>query len=309
MVFLDPRIEQLARKQVYFGTSSWKYPGWAGWFYTKPYRTQKDFNENCLSEYAQHYPGVGVDHTYYTWPVEKLFQKYAEQTPENFRFGLKVTERVTVFRFPTLPRYGKDAGKVNESFLNPEVFKEQFLEPLRSISPRIGPLMLEFSQFYPGMLESGRDFTERLDAFFAALANEKQFQFAVEMRNRNWLKPAYFEMLARHGVSHVFNSWTRMPALHEQWDIAKTHPQRMIVSRILLQPGTKYEDAVEAFSPYDKVVEEHPPLRLAAAELVERAVELKLPAYMFVNNRAEGCAPKTIEAILNLLQQRGLFNN
>jgi len=36
------------------------------------------------------------------------------------------------------------------------------------------------------------------------------------MRNRNWLKPEYFECLARHRVTHVFNSWEAMPSVGEQ---------------------------------------------------------------------------------------------
>jgi uncharacterized radical SAM superfamily Fe-S cluster-containing enzyme len=31
------------------------------------------------------------------------------------------------------------------------------------------------------------------------------------MRNRNWLKPEYFECLARRQVAHVYNSWDAMP--------------------------------------------------------------------------------------------------
>ncbi|MEI6393021.1 MAG: hypothetical protein WCT12_18190 [Verrucomicrobiota bacterium] len=34
--------------------------------------------------------------------------------------------------------------------------------------------------------------------------------------NLNWLKPEYFECLARHGFTHVFNSWDAMPPVGEQ---------------------------------------------------------------------------------------------
>lgn len=36
------------------------------------------------------------------------------------------------------------------------------------------------------------------------------------MANLNWLKPEYFECLARHGFTHVFNSWDAMPPVGEQ---------------------------------------------------------------------------------------------
>ncbi len=299
-------LRSLRTRGVYFGTSSWKYPGWQGWFYRHLYRSQKAFNENCLSEYAETFPAVGVDHTYYDWPKPKMFEHYAAQTPAHFRFGLKVTERITVFRYPKLARYGKESGTTNPDFLNPVAFVENFLKPLDEVRDRIGPIMLEFSQFQPGMLESGREFIQRLDAFFEKVG-ETGHHFSVEIRNRAWLQPEYFQMLAKHSASHVFNSWTKMPSLQEQLALAKAHPLREIVSRVLLQPGTKYEDAVEAFSPYNQVMEEQPSLRESIADLVQWAVELKLPAYIFVNNRAEGCAPKTIQAVLDILRQRSFF--
>ncbi len=290
----------MEKRGVRFGTSSWKYPGWKELIYKQEYRSEKAFNEKCLTEYAENYPCVGVDHTYYAWPLESTFKKYMEETPETFRFGLKVTEKVTVFKYPNLRRYGKDAGKPNDLFLNADAFLENFLTPLEPFKSRLGPRMFEFSQFYPGMLSSGAEFTEKLEHFFRKLPTDK-YCFGVEMRNQNWLKPPYLDMLHRCGVNHVYNSWTRMPPIDEQLELTQQHPQQTYLARVLLQPGTKYEEAVEAFSPYDKIQEPQPKLRAATAELVRRAVSLGVAAYVFVNNRAEGCAPKTIEGILEIL--------
>jgi len=299
-------VQALLEKQIYLGTSSWKYPGWQGWFYQRPYRSVKDFNENCLAEYAEHFPAVGVDHTYYAWPTEKAFAKYVSQTPEHFRFALKATERATVFRFPKLPRYGKDAGVLNPDFLNPEVFQQKFLRPLDPVAHRLAPIMIEFSTFHPGTFASGREFLERLAGFLDELQKETRFSFAVELRNPGWLRSEYFQVLEQRGMAHVFNSWTHMPPLEEQLSAAAPHRLPSLVSRVLLQPGTKYAEAVEAFAPYDRVQEEHLGLRASVAELIGRALLLKIPAYVFVNNRAEGCSPRTIEAILELLRQRNL---
>jgi hypothetical protein len=40
------------------------------------------------------------------------------QTPDDFVFGLKVTDAITSKKFPNFPRFGQMAGKSNESFLN-----------------------------------------------------------------------------------------------------------------------------------------------------------------------------------------------
>jgi uncharacterized protein YecE (DUF72 family) len=296
------KIQSLKKKNIFIGTSSWKYEGWKGIVYNDSYRTTKDFNERALAEYAKHYTTVGVDHTFYHWPTEKGFQKYVEQTPDGFRFGLKVTEKITIFQYPQLPRYGKEAGSRNSDFLNVELFQQHFLAPLLPFRDRLGPIMLEFSQFYPGTISRGSEFVEKLDTFFSALSVKNSgLQIAVEIRNQQWLKPPYFEMLKRHGVGHVFNSWTRMPSIDEQLKFSEEVPLDFYASRILLKPGTRYEKAVEAFSPYDRIRDEQPGLRAEAAHVVERALALGAPAYLFVNNRAEGCAPITIDGILDLL--------
>lgn len=303
---MDPRIAEWKKKDVYWGTSSWKYGGWMGLVYNEDYPSDKAFQNDCLLEYARHYTAVGVDHTYYAYPSPAMFARYVDQTPEDFRFGLKVTEAITVMRYPKLKRYGKLAGLDNPDFLSAEKFHDEFLKPLEPYKGRLGPLMLEFSQFYPGMIASGSEFVERLDRFFDAVGKDTGFTFGIEMRNRGWLKTPYFDALTRHGVAHVFNSWTRMPSLSEQLDAAGSFKPPCYVARLLLKPGTQYEDAVEAYSPYDKVQEELPQVRQDTAQMVETAVATGVRAYVFVNNRLEGCAPLTILGILDRLEQARL---
>src|SRR5215471_2540082 len=90
------------------------------------------------------------------------------------------------------------------------------------------------------------------------------------MRNRNWLKREYFECLARHGVTHVFNSWEAMPSVGEQMALpgSRTNPD-LVAARFLLKPGRRYEEAVKTFEPYREVREVNPEARAAAKELVE----------------------------------------
>lgn len=292
---------ELTQKKIYLGTSSWKYDGWRGWLYQQPYRSEKAFNEKCLEEYATLYPTVGVDHTYYAWPLPSTFAKYVGQTPASFRFGLKVTEEVTVLKYPNLSRYGKRAGTDNPHFLDADLFVEKFLGPLEEVKHRLGPLMFEFSHFYPGMIPSGREFVERLGTFLSKLPKNEGLLYAVELRNQTWLQAPYFETLAKHQVAHVVNSWTKMPSIGEQFQALQPYDLPAYVARLLLQPGTKYAEAVEAFSPYTVIQEESSELRSQAAHLIQTAVDRKIPSFVFVNNRFEGCAPKTIEGILSLV--------
>ena len=139
--------------------------------------------------------------TYYAWPTEKAFTTYSAQTPASFRFGLKATEKVTVFQYPKLKRYGKDAGTRNTSFLDPEAFRENFIGPLRPFRDRLSPIMLEFSQFYPGTLASGAEFVERLNRFFEALKDEEiagsRWSCAMRAGSRHPTSSAWFAMAPR----------------------------------------------------------------------------------------------------------------
>jgi uncharacterized protein YecE (DUF72 family) len=123
------------------------------------------------------------------------------------------------------------------------------------------------------------------------------FRYAVEVRNREYLAPRYFEALRSRGVAHVFNSWTRMPSVAEQMAIPGAFTADFTVARALLRPGRGYEDAVALFTPYDRIRDENPEAREALRALIRRMREERRAAYIFVNNRLEGNAPETIRAV------------
>jgi hypothetical protein len=123
----------------------------------------------------------------------------------------------------------------------------------------------------------------------------------VEVRNAEFLTPGYFAVLREHNVAHVFNSWTRMPPIGAQLDLEGSLTADFVVARALLRPGRLYEDAVKLFKPYDRVKDPFPDLRRDLARLARMSGELRLPAWLIVNNRAEGSAPHPIAAIARML--------
>jgi hypothetical protein len=54
--------------------------------------------------------------------------------------------------------------------------------------------------------------------------------------------------------------------------------------------------------PYNKIVGELPEMRRDTVDLVKKAMEEKRRAYVIVNNRSEGNAPLTIQALMVALQ-------
>ncbi len=301
----------LAARGIYIGTSSWKYPGWRGQLYTDDryiFRgafSQSRFERLCLSEYAEVFKTVCVDAAYYSFPNARFVESTFDQTPDDFLFGLKVTDRITIKRFPNLPRFGKLAGAPNPDFLNADLFASDFLGPLKGREGRLGILIFEFSKFYGEDYRAGRDFVEALDKFLSVIP--PGYPYGVEIRNRNFLRPEYFGMLARRGVVHVYNSWQGMPPVGEQVAMPCSRTcGALVAARMLLRPGRRYEDAVKAFSPYREIKDPYPEGRQAAASIVKEVLDAggKTRGFVYVNNRFEGNALHTIARILEQVRSQ-----
>ncbi len=295
---LSTQLRNLAQQNIWIGTSSWKYPGWLGQIYTRERYvsrgkfSQKRFEAECLAEYAGTFPIVCGDFSFYQFPSPEFWKKLFGSAPPELKFVLKVPEEVTVEVFPKHARYGPRAGMVNEAYLNADALAALFLEPLEPYRARIPALIFEFG----ARGASPREFTARLDPFLGALPDT--FHYAVEVRNREYLQPRYFECLREHRAAHVLNAWTRMPLLSEQMTMPDAFPAHFTVVRGLLRQGRAYEDAVKQFTPYDRVQDENPEARDALRALIRRMREERRAAYIFVNNRLEGNAPETIRAVI-----------
>jgi uncharacterized protein YecE (DUF72 family) len=302
---LREKLAQRAANGVFIGTSSWKYSGWRGMLYDEQrymYRgkiAESRFEKTCLSEYAEVFKTVCVDAGYYRFPERRYIEGMVSQVPSDFLFTFKVTDEITLKKFTNLPRFGARAGKPNENFLNADLFGSAFVKSFEPFQKNIGMFIFEFSKFYPTDYQLGRDFVADLDRFLGSIP--KGWRYGVEIRNKHFLKPDYFAVLARHGVAHVFSSWTEMPPVSEQLQIPEsiTNPE-FAGARFLLKPGRKYQDAVDFFSPYSEVKEPNPDARRAGAQLISgRELRKTLrQLFLYVNNRLEGNALLTIMAML-----------
>lgn len=297
----------LAReKNLFLGTSSWKYEGWLGQIYdeqrylTRGKLSTKRFETECLEEYAEIFPSVCVDAGYYRFPSEKYLANLGAQVPDGFRLCYKVTDEITVKKFSKLERFGDRAGADNEHFLNAKLFIDAFLGPLSPHRQKTGVLIFEFSSFYPTHFERLRDFIAVLDDFLGQLPTN--WQYGVEVRNTNLLRAEYFDVLRAHNVAHVFNSWTKMPPVEEQMAMPGAFTADFFAARFLLRPGRAYRQAVDSFQPYRETKDKNPEARAALKALIQRGTSAPTPrpSYAFVNNRLEGNSPNTIAAALGI---------
>ena len=289
---------------IRFGTSTWTYEGWQGQIYTRKY-TKTAFTRECLGEFCQYlYRGqplfrtVGNDATFYRPPSANQLTRYLTQIPEDFQMCFKVWEELTIPTYAKHARYGSRAGQVNPNFLNADAFTKLVLQPYRDaqFGPNTGPFLFEFQRH--GM--PAEEFIGKLDDFFDSVSAE--FRYAVEIRNAGLLGPRYHDMLRAHGVAHVYNHWSYMPPLAEQHQRMKTMTAPFTVIRLLTPLKMTYEAAKKRAEPYDKNVGELPEMRKDTVSLIQEATAENRSTYILVNNRAEGNAPLTIQALIDRLQ-------
>jgi uncharacterized protein YecE (DUF72 family) len=285
---------------VRFGTSSWAYEGWQGLVYQQTYAKSR-FSQDALAEYATYrkegvplFRTVGIDHSFYRPASAVQLAHYASQVPDDFRFCSKVWEDITIPVYANLPRYGARAGKANPRFLDAGAFSDLVWAPAQAgLGAKLGPFIFEFQRWG----RESADFLHALDQFLGTLPSGPQY--ATEVRNPEILCSRYLDILQAHHVSHVYNHWTAMPPLAEQHRLLKqTFTASHVVIRLLTPLGLAYEHAVERFAPYDRIIAPQGRMRQDTAMLVQQAVAQGRDAYVLVNNRAEGCSPLTIEALM-----------
>ena len=84
------RVMSTTKHPISIGTSGWSYPEWDGAFYP-PGMDPSDY----LSWYADRFPIVEVDSTFYRVPTRRMVQGWHNHTPPGFRFALKVPQAIT----------------------------------------------------------------------------------------------------------------------------------------------------------------------------------------------------------------------
>ena len=93
-----------------------------------------------------------------------------------------------------------------------------------------------------------------------------------------------------------------MPPLADQHTRMHGFPAVFTVLRLLTPLKLSYEAAKKRAEPYTKIVEELSQMRRETVHLVRQAVSEGRRAYVLVNNRAEGNAPLTVQALAEMLR-------
>jgi uncharacterized protein YecE (DUF72 family) len=301
---LDSRFESLKAvaaalpATLRMGTSSWSFPGWRGIVYPGA-ATTTQLSRDGLKDYARHplLRTVGIDRSYYAPVPPEDWQRYASQLPPDFECCIKAPAAITSYTAP-----GSPTPQPNPLFLDPGRFIEELVVPCtRYFAANTGPFLLQFAPLSRRATLDATAFAEMLDAFFERVPRE--CEYAVELRDRHLVTDTYRRVLARNGAVHVCNYWSAMPMPGEQAGLVDHLHAPFTMVRLLMRPGTRYEQQRETMAPFNRIVQQDEHMRRDVVSVVRRAVAAGQRAYLLVNNKAEGSSPLTIEAIARRLAE------
>jgi uncharacterized protein YecE (DUF72 family) len=167
---------------VHVGCSGWSYDHWRGPVYgDAPPRT-------WLRRYAERFGTVEVNSTFYRLPKRSTVAAWVDQTPDGFRFAVKISRYVTHIRRLA------DAGRGLDMLL-------ERIQPLVD-SDRLGPLLWQLPATF-----------RRDDARLADALSEmpREFRHCIEFRHRSWFAADVMETLRAHDVALVIGDHPHRP--------------------------------------------------------------------------------------------------
>ena len=170
--------------RLLLGTQGFAFDDWVGPFYP-PGTAKTDY----LTRYAEHFPTVEIDSTFYGTPRPNVVRGWYDRTPAAFRFAAK---------FPRTITHDKQLAEA-------EGAAAEFVGVMQGLREKLALLTLQFAfDFEPSHLE-------RLDRFLGGLPGGPGY--AVEVRNRGWLTSSFSQMLRGRGVALVLQDLHYMPRM------------------------------------------------------------------------------------------------
>lgn len=276
------------------GTCSWKYDSWKGLVYP-------EFGEfNFLEEYGKKFNTVEIDQWFWslysknkiTLPAKNVVKEYNDVTPSDFKFTIKAPNSITL----THPH---KSSEVNRHFLSSDLM-ESFLDSIEPIKEKVGVIIFQFEYLNQQKMSSQILFQRQLETFFSNI--DRNYNYAIEIRNPNYLNENWFEFLQIHSISNVFMQGYYMPNIYDTYNKFGKYILGSTVIRLHGFDRTGIEEKTrkiwnEIVNPMDEDLKK-------VTKMIEGLLRKKVDIYLNVNNHYEGSAPLTIMKIAKLLSDK-----
>lgn len=156
---------------LWVGTSGWQYQDWRDSFYPRSV-PQRDW----LAFYSGRFATVELNNSFYRLPEKANFERWREQTPDDFVVAVKMSRFLTHLR-----RLRDPEGPIN-----------LFLDHASGLGRKLGPVLV---QLPPQMRADPERLSAALDRF------PRHVRVAVEFRDDSWFEDRVRAVLERRGAA------------------------------------------------------------------------------------------------------------
>jgi uncharacterized protein YecE (DUF72 family) len=223
-----------------------------------------------IQHYARYFRAVEIESTYSTIPARAVVTGWKENTPSGFIFAAQVPGVITH------QKVMKDCQRELTTFLN----------SMELLGDRLGPLLLQFPYFNRNAFTSRAQFDKLLLPFLKTLP--KEFKFALEIRNKNWISWDFLEMLRDHSVAFVVVAQAWMPSVDVLARALDLLCGDFLYARFI---GDRKEGKTQR---WNHLTEDKTSELIVWIEELKKIAERASRAYIFFSNHYAGFAPGSV---------------
>jgi uncharacterized protein YecE (DUF72 family) len=161
---------------AYIGTSGWNYKSWREHFYGDT--PQKRWLRFC----AERFTSIEVNGTFYRLQPQSTFEKWRNETPDEFPFAIKGHRYVT---------HNKKLIDVEDPVIR-----------CRDAASPLGKRLAAVVWQLPASLKKN---IERLEIFLRTLRHWETTRHAIEFRHKTWFDDEVAECLTKHAVANCMS--------------------------------------------------------------------------------------------------------
>ena len=160
-------------KKLFAGASGYSFKEWKGNFYPEGMKP-----EAMLAWYSARLPTVEINNTFYQMPKVAVLENWARSTPEEFRFAIKASRRIT-----HMARLKAETAADSVAYL---------YKNLAALGTKRGPVLFQLPPFMKKDLP-------RLSEFLQLLPEGHRAAF--EFRNDSWFADEVYDALKGAGAA------------------------------------------------------------------------------------------------------------
>ena len=170
-----------SRGRLLIGTSGWIYKHWKGNFYPPDLPASA-----YLRYYAEHFPTVEINYSFYKLPAREDFETWRDETPDGFLFAVKASRFLTHLK----------------KLRDPDEPLHRLFDRLTGLGPKLGPVLFQLPPRWNKNLP-------RLVSFLGKLPPGRRYAF--EFRDPSWLADDVYAALANRHTALVISDYRSLP--------------------------------------------------------------------------------------------------